>query len=652
MENLILIIVALLSLSFLIFIHELGHYFMARREGMKVETFSIGFGKPLIQWEWDSVKWQIGWLLFGGYVRIAGTDTEKDTDLYQVKDGFFGKSPWSRIKVALMGPVVNIIFALLLFALLWVSGGREKSFFEYTHKVGWIDPKSELYAHGVRPGDEIWAFDAKPYQGIHDLLYLAVMSNGPVDVKGGKIDYSTGAASPFDFVITPYPQPTRMDKSILTTGILAPASYLIYDRLPSGKENPLPEKSPMGTSGIQYGDRIVWVDGHRIFSEQQLSNILNDGRALLTIERSGQTLLARAPRVEVQELKMDPQVRDELTDWQFAAGLQSSKFTKLWTLPYNLTNDGVVESEMRFIDKDNELAAFPEVPLSPLELPLQPGDRIISVEGIPVKHSSDILKLIQGRQMYMIVQRLHERIPRVSYRDADKAFDTSVNEADIRKIANTIGKENPLVSSGNLVLLKPIKPKHHQEIYASSEKYASLNAEMEEQKKQIASIEDPDKRARALQLIEQKEKKLELGLPIRDMRVEYNPVPTDQFANVFNDIWRTLFALLGGSLSPKWMSGPVGIVHMFQEQSKAGLGDALYWLGVISLNLGILNLLPIPMLDGGTVMFSLFEMITGRRIKPKTMEKLILPFAILLIAFFVFLTYHDLTRIFGGFWRW
>ena len=68
------------------------------------------------------------------------------------------------------------------------------------------------------------------------------------------------------------------------------------------------------------------------------------------------------------------------------------------------------------------------------------------------------------------------------------------------------------------------------------------------------------------------------------------------------------------------------------------------------LNLAILNLLPIPVLDGGTILMTLIEVVTGRKIHPKTLEKIIVPFAILLIAFFIFITYHDLSRIFGGFW--
>lgn len=653
MVSALYIIFAILALSLLIFIHELGHYFMARKVGMRVETFSIGFGSPIFAWEWQGVKWQIGWLLFGGYVRIAGTDTEKDADLYQVKDGFFGKSPWARIQVAFMGPFVNIVFALLIFALLWVGGGRLKNFSEYTTKAGWIDPKSELYAHGVRPGDEIHAYNHQPYEGLQDLLYVTLTSSGPLDVKGDKVDYATGKKSAFEFKIQPYPHPLRLEKSLLTTGVTQPASYLIYDHLPNGAENPLPEGSPMKEAGLHYGDRIVWLDGHRIFSLQQLSSLLNDGRILLTIERGGKTFLARTPRVPVQELKIDSPFRDEMTDWQFEAGLNGVKFSKLYALPYNLTNDGVVENEMRFIDKETELEAFPQVPYSALEIPLQAGDRIIAVDGIPVKKSSQILKLLQNRTVHIVVMRPKEKVPLSSWKQADAVFDASVSESDLEKIAHSIGTSQPITMSGNLVLLKPVNPKTQHEIFTAADKQGSFASELEEQKKQIAQIEDPEKRAQLLQALQQHEKQYVLGIPhVRDLKVEYNPVPTDQFLSVFHDIWRTLTALFSGALNPKWMSGPVGIVHVFQEQSKVSLGDSLYWMGVISLNLGILNLLPIPLLDGGTILFSLFEWVTGKKIKPKTMEKLILPFAILLIVLFVFLTYNDLSRIFGGFLRW
>lgn len=647
METFAYVIGAILALSFLIFIHEFGHYWMARREGMRVEVFSIGFGKPIFSWTWDNVRWQIGWLLFGGYVKIAGTDTESTQDLTKVKDGFFGKSPWSRIKVAFMGPFVNILFALLAFTMLFAVGGRLKSFSEYTYKAGWIDPSSELYKAGVRPGDEILSYNDKAYNGISDLIYLGLTSTAPVKIQGFKVDYSNGKKTPFEVESSAYLHPERGDKGLMTLGVLEPASFLIYDRLPSGAENPLPENSPMKESGLQYGDRLLWVDGTPVYSTMQLSQTLNEGKAVLTVSREGKTFIARAPRVQVDELKFDGAFREELTDWQHAQGLGDIKFPKLITLPYNLTNEAVVENGVPFIDKEkNE----PKNYLSSIDQPLQPGDKIIAVDGTPVKSAAELLKLIQKHQAVVIVERLNQKIPLVSWRDADHLFDLQSHPKELQELVSKIGTSEKVEKVGSLVLLKPVQPKTFEEIFLSSEVISPAGEALLKQKRAIIAIEDKALRDKLLEAFNKKEKQVALGIPnLRDVKVQYNPVPTEQFMNVFNEIRRTLGSLFTGSLSPKYLSGPVGIVYMFQEQTKSSLGEGLYWLGLISLNLGVLNLLPIPMLDGGTILLSFCEMVTGRRIAPKTLEKLILPFAVILILFFLFWTYNDITRIFGNF---
>jgi regulator of sigma E protease len=76
-----------------------------------------------------------------------------------------------------------------------------------------------------------------------------------------------------------------------------------------------------------------------------------------------------------------------------------------------------------------------------------------------------------------------------------------------------------------------------------------------------------------------------------------------------------------------------------------GSKEALFWLGMISLNLGVLNLLPIPVLDGGHICFSIWEWVTKKPIKAKTMQKLVIPFVLLLVTLFIYLTYQDLARI-------
>lgn len=644
------IVLAVLGLSFLIFVHELGHYFMARRVGMRVETFAIGFGRPIYSWVRDGVKWQIGWILFGGYVKIAGQDADDARDPYEIPDGFFGKRPIDRIKVSFMGPFVNLVLAFLIFAVLWFAGGREKNFVEFTHKIGWIDPNSELYAAGIRPGDEILSYNDHPFQSFKDHVYVPMTSPGEVDVKGLKVDYAAGKKLPFEYKVKPYTPSTALEKGILTTGIIAPSNYIIYDKV-KGQENALPEGSPMAESGIQYGDRIVWLDGDQVFSGQHMNHLLNDQRALLTIQRNGKPFLARVPRVPVQELKMDAEFKEEITDWQYEADLNNIKIYKLFTIPYNLTNDGVVENELKFIDKDNQLEAFPKYPYSQNEAPLQPHDKIIAVDGVPVKTSYQLLALLQKHPINIVVERNIDVTSPLSWQNADQEYDRQINWNDLLKITNSIGTEHAVKSAGNYVLLAPIVPKTRQEFELSPEKRALFAAELSEQKKEIERIEDPEKRSHALALLKNQEKQLLLGLPVQDRKVNYNPSPWTQFVSVFNEIWSTLTALVSGSLNPKWISGPIGIVQVVHNNWMLGIKEALFWLGAISLNLGVLNLLPIPVLDGGRIVLSLFEMVTGKRLHPKTLEKVILPFAVLLIFFFIFLTYQDLNRIFSGFFR-
>lgn len=636
--SLIYLLLAILGLSFLIFIHELGHYFMARRVGMKVETFSIGFGRSIFSWMRDGVEWKVGWLPFGGYVKIAGMEGENDDDIYNTPGGFFNKSPWDRIKVAIMGPLANLVLGLLIFTFIWLGGGRQESFSEFTSKIGWVDPQSELYAHGVRPGDEVISYDGHAFEGGKDHIYAAMTDPEGVTINGNKVNYADGSKQPFEYTIKPYSHPNSTDKEILTTGILKSANYMIYQPSTEGTENSMMEVSPLKNSGIQPGDRVVWVDGERIFSLAQVNQILNDGKVLLTVQRGDQKFLARVPRFPIQEYKMDPQFREELVDWQYESQLNGVKFQQLLMIPYNLNNDGVVEESYKFIDAEKEPEAFPKNLYSSLDNPLQKGDKIIAVDGTPTKQSFQILYQLQRHRVLVIVEKDAGGAKPVLWNDADAAFDQEINSADLQKLALAVGTADSVTSAGNLKLLAPVTPISLGDWMAAIEKQNPLAIDQSAAKAQPVSNEA------ASQLM--------LGLPgIQDRKVQYNPGPFTQFFQVVDQIWRMLGALGSGSMNMKFMAGPVGIIQMVHNQWMMSFNDALYWLGVISVNLGILNLLPIPVLDGGTILFCLVELVSGRKIHPKALEKAIVPFAAMLICVFVYITYYDLTRIFGGFFH-
>jgi regulator of sigma E protease len=616
------LILAILGLGLLIFIHELGHYLMARRVKMNVEVFSIGFGPPLHKWQYQGVQWQFCLLPFGGYVRIAGMDHKKGVDPHQVEGGYYSKKPWDRIKVALAGPIVNIIFAFFVFCLIWAAGGQHKPFQEFTQIIGYVDSDSSLYSQGIRPGDQFQALDGKPVTNYQDLAIHLLLEEKAGRLDGVKVDYLSGKKEPFSAHL---PAPTQGASPLAQLGII-PAQYLIFQDVTSNA-------SPLKGSGIEKGDRIVWVNGELVFSREQLSALLNDSKALLTIERreDGKTrrLFVRVPRLKISDLCLTPANRDELSDWQHEAGL-SSRLQQLDFIPYRLSHDATVESSQTFLD------CFAQK-VEPMAL--QSQDQIVAVDGLAVKDAPDLLKKLQTPRALVIVER--EAIPSaLSWKNGDTFFQSSLHPQALGQMLSSMDSK-----TDHLLLLPPVPLKSLAELEFDTKTRTALSAQYEMQKQQIEKTADAHERQKLLTLLEQSQKRLMLGAVLQDRLVSYNPRPTTLFAHVFDQTWKTLVNLISGNLSAKSLTGPVGIVQALQTSWATGLLNALYWLGFVSLNLAILNLLPIPVLDGGHILFAAIEGVTGKPIKAKTMERFIFPFLILLVILFIYLTYHDIARL-------
>lgn len=640
------ILLAVIGLGFLVFIHELGHFWMARREGMAVEAFSIGFGRPIFSWMKNGVRWQIGWLPFGGYVKITGMQREGSLEPYEINNGFYSKKPIQRIRVALMGPLVNILFAVVAFAVLWTCGGRVKNFSEYTHRIGWVDPKSALYAKGVRPGDVIRSYDGRPFDGIKDLL-LASISNDAVNrIEGYKLDYLSGRRSNFDYTLKTYDNPSFHSSKdrLQTIGVLTPAQYLICDL----QEHPSQKESPMFDSGVQNNDRLLWVDGDVVFSLDQLKSLVNESTVFLTVQRGDQTFQTKVPRIHLDDLKMTAVQRAELDDWQHEAGIEG-RLQDLYFIPYLLSPKGQVEMRLDFIDEKDHEKAFQKCQRCAYFNPLQEDDVILAVDGTRVNSSYQILDNLQERRVLLIVQRDEDAVRKISWKNEDLDFEEHLNLKDLQAIVSSIGTDHPVNESGHLHLLRPVEPKPLKDIPVSHNMQILRDQRLAQVKKEIASVRDEQKRQELYQELEEKEQNLVLGLVLRDRPVIYNPTPAQQFGEVFSDTWRTFAGLFSGSVNPKYMSGPIGIVEVIHQSWEAGAKEALYWMALVSMNLGIINLLPIPVLDGGHIFFSIYEGLTKKRISGKNMERLIIPFVVLLIFFFIYITFQDVSRIFSRF---
>ena len=618
MSTLLSFILAAFGISFIVFIHEYGHYWMARRVGMRVEVFSIGFGKPLFSWVHDGVKWQVCALLFGGYVRVAGMEGDKGVEPHNIKGGYFQKKPYQRILMVLMGPLVNIVFAGLVFTGIWVFGGRLKPFHEYTQIVGTVDSKSELAKEGVGPGDIITYYNNEPFTGFKDLLYHGVTTTDRATVKGQRVNYFTGNMTPFDYSFIPYTD--QRHHEFKTIGLMSPASFLIFDKFKEKEE----QFSPLASSNIAAGDRIIWADGEVIFSASQLSSIVNQDRALFTIERDGKRLLARIPRVAIGELQISPQRRGEIVDWKRELSI-TKDVKELYFIPYEVSDQLVVQNSIAYIDSDiiSESVEYTKAD-APL-IQLQKGDKILSVAGVPVKTSLELFSQLRERQVRIMTQSLKKT--NVSWKNEDAYFRDSVEWENLKEMIDGFGTSNGKSFLGGVKLLNPIIPITEKAFYARKLPQGMITSQIE-------------------QMSQDMPKYITLGSIVTDKLVSYNPTPIQEMKNCFNDFAKIISSLVSGQLSPKWLSGPVGMVRVMHAGWQAGLKDALYWMAMISFNLGIINLMPIPVLDGGHICFAIYEWVTKRRISQKTMERMLLPFIVFLIAGFLYVTFHDISRLF------
>jgi len=643
-ESIAYVFLALLGIGFLIFIHELGHYIMARRVGIIVEVFSIGFGKSICEWEHKGVKWKIGILPFGGYVKMAGMEKKDDVEPSDVEGGYFGSKPWDRIKVAFMGPLVNIVFAFLAFALLWAIGGRDKPFADYTQTIGWVQKETGPYDAGIRPGDQVTTVNRRHFRGFQDFLYAAALDRSALQMSGFEKDYETGTKTPFTYTFTGQKTLKGLEKASVALHTMSAASYLLYDKMPSGASNELLPGSPLEKSGIEYGDQIVWVDGELIFSKTQLISVINLPKVLLTVEREGRTFLTRAPLTRISDLRLSQNEQGELDDWRHEANLKD-KVDELLFIPYNLNASGVVEQPISYLDEKSE----PRLPFevedrSPLDIPLLPGDHIVAVQGKPIESSYQLFSELQTKKSLIIVKKTTPG-PTPSWEEGDKEFLQSFSVDDLEKITQTIGTKNIQKASGDYSLLNTVEPVPMRNFPLSKSQSEAREEKLKARREAIEEISDSKSREAALKDLKHYESRLMLGLVLQDQLVAYNPPPLALFTDVFKETYRTLYALVSGYLSPKAISGPVGMVQVIQYGWSLGVKEALFWLGMISLNLGLLNLLPIPILDGGHICFAMIESVTKKPLKAKTMERLIFPFVILFIILFVYLTFNDIVRI-------
>ncbi len=645
LEQIIPILLAVFGLSVLIFVHELGHLIAAIRCNMEVESFGIGFGRPIFSFVYRKIRFNLCWIPFGGYVKIVGM--ESGSELVDTKKRtFFTAKPYQRLKVAIAGPLANILFTFCILCSIWALGGRDKTYSSITNRVGWIDPASELYLKGVRPGDKIISYAGREISSSQDHIQAAMTNGSTVQVQFENLGTYIKPAKRVSCTISPYQVP-KAQEGLLTTGVSSPASFVVWNpSISSGLDGSKLSIPSSLLSGIKPFDRIIWIDNVSIFSLDELKEVLHDEALLCTIQRSGEesrgVRQVRVPRIKIADLKLPSEVKGELSDWQYMAGLQGSKFGDLWSIPYNISLDGVIEHALSPIDS---LVQYSKYQIDTLN----PGDRIVAVNGEPIQHAYEVFAKTQEHKALIIVER---------DRDAVRSLDPK---------ESLFAKSFPNFEAADASFTAPYGSRAFYDLITSIGTTASEKNVLMPSKKSIGrdmslvvldplTLIDREDFLNHVRGVSQKETRESpgthnseyvLGLfGVVDSSFSYNPGPVSLIVKSAKDVAYTLSALVTGDLSPKWMAGPIGIVDSMQHQMVvSGYTESFFWLSMLSMNLAILNLLPLPALDGGYILLSLVEMITGIKPSITTLEKVVFPFVILLIGLFIYLTYNDILRL-------
>ncbi|BAM32118.1 RIP metalloprotease RseP [Helicobacter cinaedi] len=172
------IFIALLILSFLVFFHELGHFIVARICGVKVEVFSIGFGKKLVSWQFRQTEYVLSMIPLGGYVKLKGQDDSNPKLKNYEADSYLSKSPWQRIAILLAGPFFNLFLAFLLYMAVGLLGKVS-----LLPVVGEVKENYPAVKAGIKAGDVIVAINGKEIKTWEELDSMIIESQGELELK-------------------------------------------------------------------------------------------------------------------------------------------------------------------------------------------------------------------------------------------------------------------------------------------------------------------------------------------------------------------------------------------------------------------------------------------------------------------------------------
>ena len=272
------VVAFLFVLGVLVFVHELGHFLAARRLGVRVLTFSLGFGPKILKTRRGDTEYCISAIPLGGYVKMAGENP--DDPRTGRPDEFLSRNKWERFQVLIMGPAMNIILAVVVMAIVLAQGAEVPIYQDQPPVVGAVAPGSPAEKAGIQRGDRILTVAGEPVD-TWDRLFVAIGTKPDRDVQLTVLhDGETRSVA-----VRPVPE-TRFE--IGNIGVLPDINPIVQSVIAGEVAE---------TAGLKAGDVVLAVNGERMVTRTQLIDAIsrNGGHEIdLTLKRGDQELHVQA----------------------------------------------------------------------------------------------------------------------------------------------------------------------------------------------------------------------------------------------------------------------------------------------------------------------------------------------------------------------
>ncbi|MGC8640281.1 MAG: site-2 protease family protein [Isosphaeraceae bacterium] len=654
------------GLGFVIFIHELGHFLVAKWNGVKVEKFSIGFGPTLLGMTRGETEYVIAAIPLGGFVKMLGEGLDEEANKSTDPRSFSNKSVGARMAIIAAGVIMNVLLGLGCFAIAYGRG-----MIEMPARVGGTVAGSPAYVAGMKVGDEIVSIDGK-----NDISWNGMKVKVSLSGQGQVLHFGVkrpGRNELVEMDIQPRREP-GMD--FPTIGILQPKSLDVpLIQLPAGMESP-PAIPPEFTN-LELKSVETLVAAGPVGEKPTPLHTIEEYTALLARQ-------ADQPLVYVFEHKEDP---DGPASRTYELTLPPAHFVDFG---FRLTGEPISSIQA---DSPAERAGF------------RVGDRITKVNGRddfdPMRLPSECFKNA-GKPMTFEVERQTSQGP--------VSVTLTASPDDTPPWMELVGPQEPLDVPG-LGLCYPIRPRIQAIRPDSPAARAGLKpgevitsvglpprAKPGAAKKQDKAAKDdkaaqPGKAEDLIKLDESTQNwislfyalqfrsigpvsfvvnngsnpiaitpeidkswpfprrglvfiPLERKIPPQGVLASMQRGLNDTIENI-QSIYAMIRSLFQRRVGPKSMAGPVGIVNIAYHAASNGLTTLIYFLGLISINLAVINFLPIPPLDGGQMAFLAAEKIRGKPLPDSALVPAMYTGILLILCLFLFVTYQDVFRLIG-----